>query len=172
MNIYKFFLELSLNFEENDIVITGTGSDLFAGSQAIRLLKGMRYITSGGLASMGYSIPASIGAAVGTKERVICIVGDGAFQQNIQELQTIVHYKLPIKIFILNNGGYFSIRTTHKKYFNGCIGESPETGVSFPEVRRIAKAYRIPYLKDKIKKTLDHKGYVICEVMIDQEKLK
>ncbi len=84
---------------------------------------------------MGYDLPAAIGAAFSSEgRRVICMAGDGSIQLNIQELQTIVHHQLPIKIFVMNNGGYLSIRTTQKSFFGGnFVGEGPRSGVSFPD---------------------------------------
>lgn len=130
---------------------------------------------------MGYSLPASIGVGVAfNNKRVMCITGDGSFQQNIQELQSVVHYKLPLKIFILSNEGYLSIRFTQKKFFNKrFIGESPKSGVSFPDSKKIAKAYGIRFFRasnnNKLDKVLDkvlaYKGPVICEIMTPKNQL-
>jgi len=161
--------------------VTDAGSAFYAGSQAVQIKKGMRYITSGGFATMGFGLPASIGASIAAnKNRVMCINGDGSFQQNIQELQTIVHYKLPIKIFILNNEGYLSIRFTQCRYFeNRLIGEGCTSGVSFPDSEKIAMAYEIPFfrisnnreLDSVLNKVIKTDGPVICEIMTpsDQE---
>ena len=108
----------------------------------------IRYITSGAQADMGFTLPASIGAAVAGEvlRSVIGITGDGSFQMNIQELQTIVNYKLPIKIFILNNGGYLSIRNTMDKFFESrYFGTDAASGLALPDSQKIAKAYDIPY---------------------------
>lgn len=94
---------------------------------------------------MGYDLPAAIGVALAKNGRTICLAGDGSLQMNIQELQTLVGYKLPVKLFVLNNGGYLSIRQTQTGFFNGRrIGEGPETGVTFPQMVEVAAAYRIP----------------------------
>ena len=174
VNIYPFIDVLCQKLTDSDIVVTDAGSAFFAGAQAVKIKQGMRYITSGGLATMGFGIPASIGASIAAKnQRVICITGDGSFQQNIQELQTIVHYKLPIKIFVLNNEGYLSIRLTQTKLFDGrLVGEGKESGVSFPDLENIAFAYGIPYYRvfnypgllilDHI---LQLNGPAICEVI-------
>ena len=124
---------------------------------------------------MGFTLPACIGVSVATNDgEVIGITGDGSFQSNIQELQTIVQYKLPIKIFVWNNDGYLSIRATQKKFFEGReIGTDSTNGVSFPDLEKIAYAYGIKYVKipdnqhlDKgLQEVLDHQGPVLCEVI-------
>lgn len=181
INIYYFIDKLSQKLRAGDVVVTDAGSTFYAGSQGIKIKKGMRYITSGGFATMGYSLPASIGVSVAlNNKRVICITGDGSFQQNIQELQTVIHYKLPLKIFVLNNEGYLSIRFTQARYFNKrFIGESSASGVSFPDSKKIAKAYGIKFVRvnnnSKLDKVLDrvlvHKGPVICEIMTPRDQL-
>ena len=166
---------------ENDIFVSDAGGTFYATSQAIKLTKpGQRYIPSSAMATMGFSLPAAIGIAVATENRVLALTGDGSFQQNIQELQTIVEYKLPIKLFVLNNGGYESIRVSQKNYFeNRFLGEGDQSGVSFPDTMKIGNAYGIKVvritkmeeLNDKLKDVLDYDGAVICEVIIpkDQE---
>ncbi len=181
INIYYFINRLCRKLNTDDVVVTDAGSAFYAGSQSVKIKKGMRYITSGGFATMGYSLPASIGISTAIdKKRVMCITGDGSFQQNIQELQTIVHYGLPVKIFILNNDGYLSIRFTQEKYFDRrFIGECSCSGVSFPDSEKIAKAYGIEFVRVSdnalLDKTLDdvlnYKGAVICEIMTPRDQL-
>jgi acetolactate synthase-1/2/3 large subunit len=104
VNLYYFVDSLCQKMSSDDIIVTDAGSAFYAGAQAVKIKQGMRYITSGGFATMGFSLPASIGASVAAgNRRVMCITGDGSFQLNIQELQTIVHHKYPIKMFIFNN---------------------------------------------------------------------
>jgi acetolactate synthase I/II/III large subunit len=175
VNLYYFVDRLCQKMNSDDIIVTDAGSAFYAGSQAIKIKQGMRYITSGGFATMGFSVPASIGASVAAgNRRVMCITGDGSFQLNIQELQTIVHHNYPIKIFIFNNEGYLSIRTTQNRFFeNRLIGEGCSSGVSFPNLQKIAMAYGIPFyciqnnteLEPILKKILLSAGPVICEVM-------
>lgn len=94
---------------------------------------------------MGYDLPAAIGAAFARGgKRVICFAGDGSIQMNIQELQTAVHHRLPIKIFVLNNSGYLSMRMTQSGFFGRLTGEGPATGVSFPDMVKLGCAYGIP----------------------------
>jgi len=180
INLYYFINRLSQKLRANDVVVTDAGSAFYAGSQGVKIKKGMRYITSGGFATMGYSLPASIGVSFGLgKKRVMCITGDGSFQQNIQELQSVVHYKLPLKIFVINNEGYLSIRFTQKNFFKRFIGESRESGVSFPNLRKIAKAYGIKFVRANNNKKLDqildevlvYRGPVICEIMTPRDQL-
>ena len=126
---------------------------------------------------MGYGLPGALGVAVALKgERVICIEGDGSLQMNIQELQTIIHNQLNIKIFVLNNEGYHSMRQTQTNLFGGkLVGVSAPNGVSFPSLEKIAFAYGYPYFRieslaeiEKItEQILGMEGAVICEVMVD-----
>jgi acetolactate synthase-1/2/3 large subunit len=124
---------------------------------------------------MGYDLPASIGAAIARAgKRVICLAGDGSLQMNIQELQTVAQYNLPIIIFVLNNNGYLSIRTSQKGFFGDVVGESPESNVSFPDTEKIAYAYGLPYkrfdqelFEESLRKVLNTRGPVICEVILD-----
>ena len=126
---------------------------------------------------MGYDLPAAIGAAVAREgERVICLAGDGSLQLNIQELQTVVHNRLPIKLFVLNNEGYLSIRLSQKNMFKRLTGESPKSGVSFPDMVKIAEAYGIPALRigyDELEKgiqeVLIQTGPVVCDVLLDPD---
>ena len=97
---------------------------------------------------MGYDLPAAIGAAVAREgKRVICLAGDGSLQLNIQELQTLAANKLPVKLFVLNNNGYLSIRTSQKGFFGSTVGESPASGISFPNFEKLANAYGLAYIK-------------------------
>ncbi len=181
INLYYFTDRLSLKMKDDSVVVSDAGSAFYVISQGIQLRKRQRYITSGGQAEMGYTLPACIGASIAKKSgEIIGVTGDGSFQMNIQELQTIVHYKLPVKIFVWNNNGYLSIRATQSKFFEGrFIGTHKETGVSFPDLKKIANAYGIPYFKvsdsrkldDVIGKVLRSPKAAICEVICfpDQE---
>lgn len=175
ISLYYFVDVLTKKMKPDAVVLSDAGSAFYVTTQAINLKGDQKYITTGGQAEMGYTLPASIGASVakGRKE-VLGITGDGSFQMNIQELQTIVHYKLPIKIFVWNNNGYLSMRTTQTKFFNGrLIGADPSSGVSLPDTKKIANAYGIKYFKlansktleKDIQKVLAYKGAVVCEVM-------
>lgn len=175
VNMYLILEELSKRLYKNEIVVSDAGSAYYVTSQAMKINGNLRYITSGAQADMGFTLPASIGAAVasdGTRN-IIGITGDGSFQMNIQELQTIVNYKLPIKIFILNNGGYLSIRNTMDKFFESrYFGTDEASGLALPSSKKIANAYDIPYYSirnmDDINSSLDlilnTPGYSITEV--------
>ena len=128
---------------------------------------------------MGYDLPAAIGACIASGyKRIICIAGDGSIQLNLQELQTIVGYNFPIKLFVLNNDGYLSIKQTQQNYFNGrFVGCDPKSGVTFPEFSKLATAYGIPYsacrshedMRQIIRSSLVRKGPQLCEVFLDLE---
>lgn len=179
INLYYFINQLSKKLKNGAVVISDAGSAFYATSQGILLKQGQRYITSGGQAEMGYTLPAAIGVCfANNRKETIGITGDGSFQMNLQELQTVVHYKLPVKIFIWNNNGYLSIRSTQSKFFNGrLIGTDESCGISFPSVKRIARAYGIEYyyvrqsnkLGGVISRVLNEKGPVICEVMCQKD---
>lgn len=172
VNSYFFVETLSELLEEGDIIVTGVGTSYTGTHQVIRLKKGQRLISNIGCGGMGYGLPAAIGACIASSQRVILIEGEGGLQMNLQELQTVVHHKLPLKIFILNNNSYLAIRLTQKKYFNRFGGIDPKSGISFPNLSKIAYAYNIPFiksvseknLKNDIKRALDRKGAIIHEV--------
>ena len=147
INIYRFVSRLSSLAPDNSIFVSDAGSAYYAVSQGVQIsTSAQRYITSGAMATMGFTIPAAIGASfsAGQETPILAVTGDGSFQQNIQELQAIVQHKLPIKIFILNNGGYLSIRASQKNYFESReIGAGPDSGLTFPDSMKIASAYGI-----------------------------
>jgi|688.fasta_scaffold36867_3 acetolactate synthase-1/2/3 large subunit len=174
INIYYFLNELSKKNKKDSVVISDAGSAYYTTSQAIQISGNQRYVTSGAQADMGFTLPASIGAAIASNTDVVGITGDGSFQMNIQELQTIVNYNLPIKLFVLNNGGYLSIRNTMDKFFESrYYGTDSKSGLSFPEIKKIARAYGIPFyklktsndLKNKLSTILNLSGPVLIEVM-------
>jgi acetolactate synthase-1/2/3 large subunit len=177
VDLYYFIHELSECLDKNDIIVTDAGSAVFAPAQGIELRhREQRYITSGAQAEMGFTLPGVIGVCKAAKHRVIGITGDGSFQMNIQELQTIIHNKLPVKIFVWNNNGYLSIRATQTKFFNGrMIGADSSNGLSFPDLAKISAAYGLMYirvrnqkeLREKIYEVLGFDGPVICDVDCD-----
>lgn len=176
LNPYHFIEQLFEKLEEGEVVVCGDGAACVVPFQAGRIQAGQRLFTNAGSASMGYDLPAAVGAAIANSgRRVVCLAGDGSVQLNLQELQTIVHHQLPVKIFVLNNGGYLSIRTTQKSYFQGhFVGESPQSGVSFPDMVRLAEAYGIPARRisrnecgGEIESALITPGPYLCEVMLD-----
>ena len=115
-NVYAFIKELSRRLPEGMVTVVGNGSACVVGGHAYVLKKGQRFITNSAIASMGYDLPAAIGACVADgRKDMILVTGDGSMQMNLQELQTIIHHQLPVKIFVINNGGYHSIRQTQKR---------------------------------------------------------
>jgi acetolactate synthase I/II/III large subunit len=181
INLYHFIECLSEVMEDGSVVVSDAGSSFYVVTQALRLKEGQRSITSGGQAEMGYTLPAAIGACYAReKTNVIGVTGDGSFQMNIQELQTVVHNRLPIKLFVWNNDGYLSIRATQRRFFEGrFIGTDASSGLSFPSVQNIAQAYGIKFvrlehgqnLEEGMRSILEYSGPVLCEVMCnpDQE---
>lgn len=178
INPYVFMEHLFDNLEEGQTVITGNGSACVISFQAANIKKGQRLFTNSGCATMGYGVPSAIGGYFAQdKKRVICIDGDGSIQMNLQELQTIVHHQADIKIMLLNNEGYHSMRQTQNNLFGGkLVGVSAMNGVSFPDMEKISYAYGIPYFRindvdsidETVQKALAVKGPVICEVMLDK----
>jgi len=176
VDLYYFMKCLNELKRHDDVVISDAGSAFYVCSQATEIQSKQRYITSSSQAEMGFTIPACIGAAFAKEGDVIGVTGDGSFMMNLQELQTIVHYNLPVKLFVWNNNGYLSIRTTQKKFFEGReIGTDETSGVSIPSIFKIAQGFNLHYihadtdnLETAIKQTLDFDGPVICEVICEK----
>lgn len=179
LNPYVFIDGLFDCLKEEDIIVCGNGSACVITFQAAKIKRGQRLFTNSGCAAMGYGFPAALGCAVAKKgKRVICIDGDGSFQMNIQELQTVVYHNLNMKIIILNNNGYHSIRQTQTNLFRGpLVGVSDDNGISFPDLERIAYAYQLPFvrvmtesrMKEALSDVLRTDGPVLCEVVVDEK---
>ncbi len=188
-NVYALVQELSSRLLEDQITVVGNGSACVAGGHAYIIKKGQRFITNSAIASMGYDLPAAIGACLaaydprfrrdGDPEDIILLTGDGSIQMNLQELQTIIHHRMPVKIFLINNGGYHSIRQSQKNFFTGpLVGIGVDSGdLSFPDMEKLAAAYGYPYVKAchnselgaAIERTLAMKGPAICEVFVTMD---
>lgn len=180
-NPYCFIKELSTRLSTNQITVVGNGSACVVGSHGYVIKPGQRFIINSAIASMGYDLPAAIGATYARNDNqdIICVSGDGSIQMNIQELQTIIHHKLPIKIFIINNNGYHSIRQTQTNMFNkNFVGIGPEShDLSFPDMSKLAPAYGYPYYRigkneemgKVISEVLSLNGPVICEVFVSEK---
>jgi acetolactate synthase-1/2/3 large subunit len=172
---YYFVEELFERLADDDVVVCANAAACIVPYQAGKLKANQRLISNSGSASMGYDLPAAMGAAVAREgKRVVCLAGDGSIQLNIQELQTIAHHDLPVKIFVLNNGGYLSIRQTQSNFFGNLVGESPASGVSFPDFTRLAGAYGLPATSIRtaedfpsITNFLEEPGPGLCEVHLD-----
>jgi acetolactate synthase-1/2/3 large subunit len=177
LNPYVFITEFTSKLKNEDKIICGNGSACVITFQAAELKPDNRLFANSGCATMGYGLPAAIGVCIAenNKERVICIDGDGSFQMNIQEMQTVVYNKMNIKIIYINNEGYHSMRQTQKNLFDkSLVGVSDGNGLSFPEIKKIAYAYDVPYIQvsseDDIKLLndfIEQDGPVICEIIVD-----
>lgn len=180
INSYHFMAVFSEAMDEGDIFVLDTGSCFHVHAQAFKVKRGQRHIITGGLSTMGY-MPGAIGVAAASQGRdVYCITGDGSIQMNLQELETIVHNQLPIKVIILNNNGYLLIRHSQNNFMGSrLIGESSSTGVSFPDMEKIANAYGIPYQKIAaaseltvgLQRLKNHRGPLICEIITPANQL-
>ena len=193
-NVYAFIKEVSSRLKEGQISVVGNGSACVVGGHAYVIKKGQRFITNSAIASMGYDLPAAIGIWAASRpgecysqggdrggEDVILVTGDGSIQMNIQELQTIIHHKMRIKIFVINNGGYHSIRQTQRNFFGEpLVGIGVDSGdLSFPDMEKLAGAYGYPYVRachnsqlaEAVERTLAMEGPVICEVMVSTDQI-
>ena len=177
VNVYAFMKVLSHCLPDGAITVVANGSASVVGSQSYYIKKDSRFIMNCAISSMGYDIPASIGAAIAAKGcDIYCIAGDGSIMMNLQELQTVTTNKLPIKIFVINNDGYHQIRQTQNNIFHdGLVGVGPESNdLGFPKFSKIADAFEIGYvsiksneeLHDKICYVLGYSGSIICEVFV------
>jgi len=176
LNPYYFIEQLSARLTDDEVIVCGNATSCIVPFQTMRLCKNQRLISNSGSASMGYDLPAAIGAAFARPgKRVICLAGDGSIQMNIQELQTVVHHHLPLKIFVLNNSGYLSMRMTQSGFFGRLTGESAASGASLPDMVKVACAYGIPSLRIDHQSQLEHvdraltaDGPALIDVVVDQ----
>lgn len=182
LNPYVFVDELFHQMTEKDVLTLGNGSACVMSFQGAKIKQGQRMYTNAGCAAMGYGLPAALGAAIARKgeaqERVICVDGDGSVMMNVQELETISYHRLNVKLFILNNNGYHSIRQTQRNLMQPpYIGIDAETGVGFPHWDKLAQAFDFIYfsvdnepdVKEMIRKALATEGPVLCNVVVDPE---
>ncbi|MEI6375933.1 MAG: thiamine pyrophosphate-binding protein [bacterium] len=178
VNPYCFMERLSEHLEDGEVIACGDGTACVAAFQAVSIRAGQRLFTNSGCASMGYDLPAAIGAAeaLPDKKRIICLSGDGSIMMNLQELQTIAGRGLPLKIFVLNNSGYHSIRQTQGNFFpDNIVGCGTDSGLSFPDFSKVTAAFGLPFercsshqeLDGSITKSLECEGPAVCEVMLD-----
>ncbi len=181
VNLYEFVDILSDELSENATILTDAGQPHPILAQALRLKAGQRYLNPGSFAEMGYALPAALGAAAAAPQKtIVSVFGDGSLQTNIHELQTLVHNQFNVKIFVINNDGYASIRNTQKTFFKGFyVGSTPDSGVTLPNTGKICSAYGLPFvncqdrdnLRETIRHVLERPGPVLCEVMavVDQK---
>jgi acetolactate synthase-1/2/3 large subunit len=181
VNPYVFCDMLSKRLDAEAVIVSSNGASCVIPIQVMQIKRGQHHIVNSGCAAMGYGLPAAIGACFANgRKRIICLEGDGSIQMNIQELETIAYHSLPIKIFVFNNGGYLSIRTTQNNFFPGnLVGESEKSGVGFPDFVRVAKAYGIHACRirdhknmgEEIDNVLQVDGPVLCDVRMDSTQL-
>jgi len=182
VDLYALMGILSEEMAESDLLVPGSsGACSEVTMQAFKVKSGQRVFNSEGLGPMGFGIPASLGGCVASSgRRTVCVDGDGGFQMNSQELETIRRLNLPIKFFVLNNQGYGSIRITQRNYFNGrLVASSPESGLTLPDVLKLGRAYGLAtariessrHLRQRVKAVLETKGPVVCEVMVSPDQI-
>ena len=179
INSYKFIDRLSDELNDNDVIVTDMGTALLSGHYSIKLKENQTMFTSLGLGEMGYGLPGAIGASfTDTNKNVICLNCDGGIMMNLQELQTIKHHNLPIKIVIFNNDGYLMIKHTQKMLFNGAYnGVNSDSGLSLPNFEKLSNSFEFPYYSiktwddytNKINNFLNSNGPSVCEVFMDPE---
>lgn len=180
VNVYAFIDNLSHMLPEKAVTVVSNGSCSVVGSQTYYLKYNDRFLLNCGISSMGYGLPAAIGACIANnKMMVVCLEGDGSLMMNLQELQTVVTNKLPIKLFVINNSGYHQIRQTQNNIFhNELVGVGPEShDLGFPDYKKLAAAFGLSYIaindnqqqKEKIKDCINSDGAVLCEVFVSIE---
>jgi acetolactate synthase-1/2/3 large subunit len=161
------------------VILTDAGQPTYVVPQGLQIKKGQRFLAPGGLAEMGWALPAALGAAAASRDRmIVAVIGDGSFQTNIQELQTLRHAGFNVKLFVISNDGYASIRSTQHRFFNDFfVGSTRESGVTLPNLEKIAAAYDLPYfccphraqLREVMAHALAAPGPVICEVFAHRD---
>ena len=178
-NVYCFIKELSRRLAPGTVTVVGNGSACVVGSHAYEIHAGDRFLINSAIASMGYDLPAAIGACIAHGRReTICVTGDGSIQMNLQELQTIRTNRLPVKIFLISNGGYHSIRQTQKNFFGEpLVGIGEDSGdLEFPSMEKLAAVYGYPYYAIRsnaemalLDDVLRREGSLICEVNVSRD---
>jgi acetolactate synthase I/II/III large subunit len=182
INSYRFMERLNCFFKRDQMVVTDMGTALLCAHQVLKLKPGQRLMTSTGLGEMGYGLPAAIGVSFATdRGEVMCLNCDGGMMMNLQELQTIAHHRLPIKLFIFNNDGYLMIKHTQNSLFNkaGYVATTKSSGLSCPDFSKLAAAFDMPSFQirgweecdDVLNKVQATEGPLICEVFMHPEQL-
>lgn len=180
VNSYHFTTVLSSKLANDEIIFTGVGTSFTGTLQSIRIKGNQRFHCNVGCAAMGYDLPAAIGASFAVdKERIVLLTGDGGIMMNLQELQTIAHHKLPIKIFLFNNAGYLAIKNTQNAFYGGRLAAvNEDTGLSFPDFSKVATAFGIRYsrianhqddMEAKIQEALDYDGPTFVDLTMSPE---
>mgnify|MGYP001357579392 CR=1 FL=1 len=175
VNSFYFVDVLARKMDETAVICTDMGTSFTCTMQSFQIKKGQRLFTSSGHAPMGFGLPGAIGACFANgRKKTVCISGDGGLQMNIQELQTLVNYQLPVILFVLNNGGYLTIKLMQQNHFGRYVGAEKSSGLSCPDIIKVGQAYGIgtekisnhQELDAKINSVLEQKGPFICEIMM------
>lgn len=178
VNSFYFIDVLAEKLDNSAVIVTDMGTSFTCTMQTFKTKHGQRLFTSSGHASMGFGLPGAIGASFGnSRKKTICISGDGGLQMNIQELQTLAHYGLPIILFVLNNDGYLTIKLMQQNHFGKYVGSDPSSGVSCPDIVKVAHAYGIGAesirnhneLHNRIDEILKKPGPYVCELIMSKE---
>ena len=175
LSMYHFSEVLSDALAPGDVIVPGSSGfaiEIFL--LCLKIKEGQRCFHNRGTGSMGFALPAAIGAAVASGKRTICVDGDGGFQMNIQELATVERLGLPIKFFVVNNDGYASIRASQSGYFKRLVGADRTSGVTLPDLAKVTAAYGLPFAKisgkqnlaAQVRDVLAATGPIVCEVMV------
>lgn len=175
INPYYFISTLQSLLGTNDVIVCGNATACIVPFQTSNIKKGQQLFSNSGSASMGYDLPAALGAAIAApSKRIVCFAGDGSILMNLQELQTIRHNNLNIKIIVLDNNGYLSIKSTQQNFFGLAIGSAPDNGVSFPDMEKVGKSFNIPSytiekfdFKDELQQLIDLDGPILVNVKLD-----
>ena len=174
VNSFRFIHVLSKVLKGGEAIVTDMGTSFTCTMQSFKIKTNQRLFTSSGIAAMGFGLPGSIGAYFADKKkRQICITGDGGIMFNIQELQTIINYKIPVKIFIINNGGYLTMKLMQKKNFKKYIGADSKSGLSLPDLLNVAKSFGFETtkisneknIKRKLIKLISNNKACVCEII-------
>lgn len=177
INPYHFFEVLSDCLDDDDVLVCANATATIVPFQVVPVRGQQRMFSNSGSASMGWELPAAVGAAIARNgKRVVCFAGDGSIQMNLQELQTIKHHRLPVKVFVLDNAGYLSIRSTQTNFFGRLTGAGPESGVTFPDMTAVAQAYGVqalriegPDFEQSIRAALSTEGPCVSVVKLDPQ---
>ena len=176
INPYHFIMELSLLARPEHVVVSGDATACIVPFQVMAMRVGMRLFSNSGCASMGYDLPAALGASVAVPDRpIICLAGDGSVMMNLQELQSLAAWGSDIVLFILDNDGYLSIKQTQANFFGREFGSSPQSGVTFPDFAAVAQAFGIPAVtldvavpwREELAEVLNGSGPRVCVVKLD-----
>lgn len=178
VSMFNFTEILCEELAATDVIVpASSGNAIETLLLAFKIKRGQRIFITTALGPMGFGLPASIGACVASNRRTICVDGDGGIQMNIQELETVKRLQLPLKIFVINNNGYGSIVASQKVYFGRLVGADASSGLTLPDIIKVAAAYGLPVaqitnqknLRQEIRDVLSTEGPCLCEVLVIED---